>query len=129
MLRADLDYAIWYNSINALTEGAGNPQVREGVLRVLSTIPEITVANATTGGQPTVDLGPGSGAESGQRPAGPGGDDQRQHRNADQLRVGNAGAKVLLLGYLPGLPGDAGRNQGWQVLTTPGTRQSGLSRI
>jgi hypothetical protein len=49
-------YEIWYNSINALTEGAGNPQVREGVLRVLSTIAEVTVANATTGGQPTLTL-------------------------------------------------------------------------
>jgi hypothetical protein len=56
ILRADINYSIWYNSINALTEGAGNPQVREGVLRVLSTIPEVTVANSTTGGQPTLVL-------------------------------------------------------------------------
>jgi hypothetical protein len=55
-LQNDINYAIWYNSINALTEGAGNPQVREGVLRVLSTISEVTVANATTGGQPTLTL-------------------------------------------------------------------------
>jgi hypothetical protein len=55
-LQNDVNYAIWYNSISALTEGAGNPQVREGVLRVLSTIPEVTVANATTGGQPTLTL-------------------------------------------------------------------------
>ena len=55
-LQNDINYEIWYNSINALTEGAGNPQVREGVLRVLSTIPEVTVANATTGGRPTLAL-------------------------------------------------------------------------
>ena len=55
-LRNDINYEIWYNSINALTEGAGNPQVREGVLRVLSTIPEVTVANSATGGQPTLAL-------------------------------------------------------------------------
>jgi hypothetical protein len=55
-LRNDINYEIWYNSINALTEGAGNPQVREGVLRVLSTIPEVTVAHATTGRQPTLAL-------------------------------------------------------------------------
>jgi hypothetical protein len=55
-LQNDINYAIWYNSIGALTEGAGNPQVREGVLRVLSTIPEVTVANSTTGGQPTLTL-------------------------------------------------------------------------
>jgi hypothetical protein len=67
ILRADIDYSIWYNGVNALTEGAGNLQVREGVLRLLSTIPEITVANSTTGGQPTLTitagpaLNPGSG--------------------------------------------------------------------
>jgi hypothetical protein len=55
-LRNVVNYEIWYNSINALTVGAGNPQVREGVLRVLSTIAEVTVANSTTGGQPTLTL-------------------------------------------------------------------------
>ena len=66
-LRTDINYEIWYNGVNALTEGAGNPQVREGVLRLLSTIPGITVANSTTGGQSTLTLtaasamNPGSG--------------------------------------------------------------------
>ena len=55
-LQNEINYEIWYNSINALTEGAGNPQVREGVLRVLSTIAEVTVANATPGGQPMLTL-------------------------------------------------------------------------
>jgi len=67
ILRADINSTIWYNSFSALTEGAGNPQVREGVLRLMSTIPEVTVANSTTGGQPTLTLtaspalNPGSG--------------------------------------------------------------------
>jgi hypothetical protein len=56
VLQADINEAIWGNSMSALTEGAGNPQVREGVLRLLSTIPDVTVANATTGGQPTLTL-------------------------------------------------------------------------
>jgi hypothetical protein len=66
-LKNDINYEIWYNSINALTEGAGNPQVREGVLRLLSTIPEVTIATSTAGGQPTLiltagpALNPGSG--------------------------------------------------------------------
>ena len=55
-LQNDINYEIWYNSSNALTYGAGNPQVREGVLRVLSTIPEVTVATATAGGQPALTL-------------------------------------------------------------------------
>jgi hypothetical protein len=67
ILKTDINYEIWYNSVNALTVGAGNPHVREGVLRLLSTIPEITVASSTTGGQPTLTLtaspamNPGSG--------------------------------------------------------------------
>jgi len=67
ILRADINGTIWFNSFNALTAGAGNPQVREGVLRLMSTIPEVTVANSTTGGQPTLTitaspaLNPGSG--------------------------------------------------------------------
>ena len=31
-------------------------QIREGVLRLLSTIPDITVANSATGGQPTLTI-------------------------------------------------------------------------
>ena len=46
----------WDNSIDALTWGAANPQIRAGVLRLLSTLPEVTVAKSTTGGQPTLTL-------------------------------------------------------------------------
>ena len=67
-LQEDIDNSIWNNSMDALSAGAGNPQVREGVLRLLSTIPEVTVANSTTGGVATLTLtaGPalfGGGAE------------------------------------------------------------------
>ena len=47
------DY-IWENSLDALTAGAGKPQVRAGVLRILSTLPEVTVTRTTPGGQPTL---------------------------------------------------------------------------
>jgi len=52
------DYAnyIWNNSVDALTKGAGNPQVRAGVLRLLSTVPEVSVKNSTTDGQATLTL-------------------------------------------------------------------------
>jgi hypothetical protein len=36
--------------------GRGDPEIREGVLRLLSTIPQVTVANSTTGGQPTLTI-------------------------------------------------------------------------
>src|SRR6202044_2386907 len=67
-LQEDIDNSIWNNSMDALSAGAGNPQVREGVLRLLSTIPEVTVANSTTGGQPTLTLTAGSALFGGGAP-------------------------------------------------------------
>jgi hypothetical protein len=55
-LQYDLDNYVWNNSVDALSAGAGNPQVRAGVLRLLSTIPEVTVAHSRTAGQPTLTL-------------------------------------------------------------------------
>jgi hypothetical protein len=67
-LQEDIDNSIWNNSVDALMEGAGSPQVRAGVLRLLSTIPEVTVANSTTGGQPTLTLTAGSALFGGGAP-------------------------------------------------------------
>jgi hypothetical protein len=47
---------IWDNSMDALTAGAGDPQVRAGVLKLLATIPQIVVTQSTLGGQPTLVL-------------------------------------------------------------------------
>jgi hypothetical protein len=55
-LQADIDNYVWNNSIDSLTWGAANPQIRAGVLRLLSTLPEVTVVKSTTGGQPTLTL-------------------------------------------------------------------------
>jgi hypothetical protein len=55
-LQDDLNNNVWNNSVDALSAGAGNPQVRAGVLRLLSTIPDVTVANSRVGGQPTLTL-------------------------------------------------------------------------
>jgi hypothetical protein len=55
-LRQDADNAVWNNSVDALSAGAGNPKVRAGVLRLLSTISGVTVARSTAGGQPTLVL-------------------------------------------------------------------------
>jgi hypothetical protein len=54
--REDADNYLWNNSVDALSAGAGNPQVRAGVLRLLSTISAVTVAHSTTDGQPTLTL-------------------------------------------------------------------------
>jgi hypothetical protein len=55
-LQADIDDSVWDNSIDSLTWGAANPEIRAGVLRLLSTLPEVTVVKSTTGGQPTLTL-------------------------------------------------------------------------
>ena len=56
----------WENSQDALIAGSGDPQVRAGVLRILATLPGVTVTGGTSGGQPTLvltagtqELGPG----------------------------------------------------------------------
>lgn len=59
-LQHDYDNYVWNNSMDALTEGGGNPQVRIGVLRLLSTLPEVTVKSSTTGGQRTLTLTAGT---------------------------------------------------------------------
>jgi hypothetical protein len=55
-LQSDVDNLVWIDSVGALTEGGGDPQVRAGVLRLLSTISGVNVAKSTTGGQPTLIL-------------------------------------------------------------------------
>jgi hypothetical protein len=50
------DNWLWGNSQDALIAGAGNPQVRSGVLRLLATLSDVTVAQTTTDGQPTLTL-------------------------------------------------------------------------
>jgi hypothetical protein len=42
---------VWANSLDALVAGSGNPEVRAGVLRLLSTVPGITVTHANSDGQ------------------------------------------------------------------------------
>jgi hypothetical protein len=59
-LQSIVNNRVWDNSVEALSAGGGNPRVRTGVLRLLSTIPQVTVAKSTTGGQPTLTLTAGS---------------------------------------------------------------------
>jgi hypothetical protein len=49
-----IDNYIWENSEDALVAGSGNPQVRAGVLRLVSALPDITVTKGTLNGQPTL---------------------------------------------------------------------------
>jgi hypothetical protein len=51
-----IDNYVWEDCQDALIAGAGNPQVRAGVLRLLSILPGITVTHGTADGQPTLTL-------------------------------------------------------------------------
>jgi hypothetical protein len=53
---ATMDNEIWENSLDALQAGAGQPEVRAGVLRLLSTLPEVTVHSADVNGAAMLTL-------------------------------------------------------------------------
>jgi hypothetical protein len=55
-LQEDINNNLWTGCTIALAWAGGNPQIREGVLRLVSTIPAVTVVNSRTGGQPTLTL-------------------------------------------------------------------------
>jgi hypothetical protein len=52
----DEDAQAWENCVDALVAGSGNPQVRAGVLRLVSALPDVIVTHGTAGGQPTLTL-------------------------------------------------------------------------
>ena len=56
LLQQDIDNTLWTASTIALSWGAGDSQIRVGVLRLLSTLPEVTVVDSTTDGQPTLTI-------------------------------------------------------------------------
>jgi hypothetical protein len=54
------DNYLWENSQDALIAGAGDPQVRAGVLRLITTLPDVTVTSGTSADQPTLVLNAGT---------------------------------------------------------------------
>lgn len=59
-LEDGINGVLWSNSFRALAVGAANPEVRAGVLRLLSTIPDVKVDKAIVNGQPVLNLTAGS---------------------------------------------------------------------
>ena len=51
-----IDNYVWEGSEDALVVGSGNPQVRAGVLRLVSTLPGVSVTHGTVDGQPALTL-------------------------------------------------------------------------
>lgn len=60
------DNALWTYSTEALSAGDGNPQVRAGVLRLLSTISAVNVTDSTTNGKTTLTITAGPEVFGGQ---------------------------------------------------------------
>ena len=54
------DNYVWENAQDAIIAGSGQTQVRAGVLRILATLPGVTVTSGTAGGQPTLVLTAGT---------------------------------------------------------------------
>lgn len=50
---------VWIFSVDTLAAAGGNPEVRAGVLRLLSTISDVTVTDSTTQGRPTLTIAAG----------------------------------------------------------------------
>ena len=55
-----IDNYVWESSEDALIAGSGNPQVRAGVLRLVSALPGISITRGTVDGQPTLTLTAGA---------------------------------------------------------------------
>lgn len=64
-LEDGINNTLWSNTLGALDSGAAHADVRAGVLRLLSTIPDVTVTNSTTNGQPSLILTAGAALFSG----------------------------------------------------------------
>jgi hypothetical protein len=56
ILQDDINNSIWDGCQDALQWAAADPQARAGVMRLLASIPAITVVHSTTDGQPTLTI-------------------------------------------------------------------------
>jgi hypothetical protein len=103
VIGTDYDNYVWENSQDALIAGSGDPQVRAGVLRLLATLPDLTVTSGTSGGQPTLVLTAG----------------------ADETEPG--GTEQLTINATTGIPISSASSAPGQALTTAVTYQ--VSRV
>lgn len=85
------DNRVWDFGMDALIAGSSNPKVRAGVLRLYSTLPEVTVTRTTVEGQPALTL-------TASAPALPAGYTETLNLNAD------TGVPLTLQGGNPAKP-------------------------
>ena len=64
--KEEADNLLWTNSFIAMSDDGGNPAVRAGVLRLLSTMSAVTVAHTTTDGRATLTITAGPEVFGGQ---------------------------------------------------------------
>ena len=115
------DNYIWENSIDAVIPGAGNPQVLAGVLRIVSTLPEVTVRHTTTDGRPTLALTAGPAAFAPNKPQSTSDYQETliinaRHRRPDHGPGRRPRGRADHRGQLPDLPRHPVRRRGGQVL-------------
>jgi hypothetical protein len=53
-LQSEIDNSLWTDCYVAMSWAGGDPRIREGVLRLVSTLPEVTVTNSTVDKQPAL---------------------------------------------------------------------------
>jgi hypothetical protein len=95
-----IDNYVWENCEDALVVGSGNPQVRAGVLRLVSALPGVSVTHGTVDGQPTLTLTAGA-AELG----GPGGAGGSTYQEATTINA-QTGIPLKFTGGPAGGPPD-----------------------
>ncbi|MCO5992894.1 hypothetical protein [Actinoallomurus rhizosphaericola] len=81
-----IDNYVWEGCEDALVAGSGNPQVRAGVLRLVSALPGIKVTRGTADGRPTLTLTAGA-AELGHEGSGPKADPKAKTGPADHEAI------------------------------------------
>jgi hypothetical protein len=92
-----IDNYVWEGCEDALVAGSGSPQVRAGVLRLVSLLPGITVTDGTADGQPTLTLTAGGGEFGGVGPQGGAG----TYQEAITVNA-NTGIALKMVGGTPG---------------------------
>ena len=94
-----IDNYVWEDCEDALVVGSGNPQVRAGVLRLVSALPGVSVTNGTVDGQPTLTLAAGADELGGNGPAG------ANYQEAITINA-QTGIPLKMVGGPPGGPAD-----------------------
>ena len=103
-----IDNYVWEGAEDALVVGAGNPQVRAGVLRLVSALPGIAITHGTADGQPTLTLTAGA-AEVGYMVSGlDGGNPKAASGPAYQEAITINADTGIPLGFVGGPPGNVG---------------------